>query len=243
MTCKDPFQLKRFYASVISSTSQTGYPGPPGPPPPGGALSSTPCRRSAPRSASARSRPAARERGLPPGRRRRAGERSRHPGAGRLLRRVLLAGAGEEEPRPGAGERRAVSAGRGGSGRAGWEGPVLPPAARPRQAGRGEGGKGRLRGERPRAHLCAPRRQRLGRKPRAGRTGDGSAARRGRKAFGRLKHHHRRDYHLSALSSSVFPGAFAGCNNAAFQRYGGRSAAPAQSTHRTGVRSPAPPSS
>ncbi|XP_072214963.1 uncharacterized protein [Excalfactoria chinensis] len=61
-------------------------------------------------------------------------------------------------------------------------------------------------------------RQRLGRKPGAGRTSDGSAARRGRKAFGRLKHHHRRDYHLSALSSSVFPGAFAGCNNAAFQR-------------------------
>lgn len=61
-------------------------------------------------------------------------------------------------------------------------------------------------------------RRRLGRKPGAGRAGDGSAARRGRKAFGRLKHHHRRDYHLSALSSSVFPGAFAGCNNAAFQR-------------------------
>lgn len=90
------------------------------------------------------------------------------------------------------------------------------------RGGRGVG-KGRLRGKRPRAHLSAPRRQRLGRKPGAGRTGDGSAARRGRKAFGRLKHHHRRDYHLSALSSSVFPGAFAGCNNAAFQRYRGRS--------------------
>ncbi|XP_065596957.1 sushi domain-containing protein 3-like [Cyrtonyx montezumae] len=53
----------------------------------------------------------------------------------------------------------------------------------------------------------------LGRKPGAGRMGDGSAARRGRKAFGRLKRHHRRDYHLS-----VFPGAFAGCDNVAFQR-------------------------
>ncbi|CAN8211338.1 unnamed protein product, partial [Coccothraustes coccothraustes] len=45
-------------------------------------------------------------------------------------------------------------------------------------------------------------------------------AARGRNAFGRLKHYHRRDYHLSAVSSSVFPGAFAGCNNLAFQRYG-----------------------
>ncbi|XP_021250109.1 uncharacterized protein LOC110397713 [Numida meleagris] len=61
-------------------------------------------------------------------------------------------------------------------------------------------------------------RRQPGRKPRAGRTGDGWAAQRGRKAFGRLKHHHRRDYHLSALSSSVFPGPFAGCNNVAFQR-------------------------
>ncbi|XP_063252296.1 uncharacterized protein LOC134550016 isoform X2 [Prinia subflava] len=40
---------------------------------------------------------------------------------------------------------------------------------------------------------------------------------RGRNAFGRLKHYHRRDYHLSAISSCVFPGAFAGCHNLAFQ--------------------------
>ncbi|XP_071279276.1 sushi domain-containing protein 3-like [Agelaius tricolor] len=43
-----------------------------------------------------------------------------------------------------------------------------------------------------------------------------STAERGRNAFGRLKHYHRRDYHLSAVSSSVFPGAFAGCDNLAF---------------------------
>ncbi|XP_054023920.1 sushi domain-containing protein 3-like isoform X1 [Dryobates pubescens] len=47
---------------------------------------------------------------------------------------------------------------------------------------------------------------------------DPSTPERGRNAFGRLRHYHRRDYHLSALSSSVFPGAFAGCNNLAFQR-------------------------
>ncbi|KAM6211081.1 uncharacterized protein WM294_007499 [Sarcoramphus papa] len=57
------------------------------------------------------------------------------------------------------------------------------------------------------------------RKVRGGRQKrDRSAPERGRNAFGRLKHYHRRDYHLSALSSSVFPGAFAGCNNLAFQR-------------------------
>ncbi|XP_048158421.1 sushi domain-containing protein 3-like isoform X1 [Corvus hawaiiensis] len=50
-----------------------------------------------------------------------------------------------------------------------------------------------------------------------GRKRDPSAPEGGRNAFGRLKHYHRRDYHLSALSSSVFPGAFAGCNNLAFQ--------------------------
>ena len=122
VTFKGRFQLKRFYD--LQGLADR-LPGPawaalrserPG------ALSSTPRRRSAPRSASARSRPAARGHGLPPGRRRRAGERSRHPGAGRLLRRVLLAGAGAEEPRPGVGERRAVSAGRGGSGRVGRAG-------------------------------------------------------------------------------------------------------------------------
>ncbi|CAM9989474.1 unnamed protein product [Bubo scandiacus] len=47
---------------------------------------------------------------------------------------------------------------------------------------------------------------------------DPSTPEMGKNAFGRLKHYHRRDYHLSALSSSVFPGAFAGCNNLAFQR-------------------------
>ncbi|XP_075013716.1 uncharacterized protein LOC142085527 [Calonectris borealis] len=56
------------------------------------------------------------------------------------------------------------------------------------------------------------------RKVRGGRKRDPSTPERGRNAFGRLKHYHRRDYHLSALSSSVFPGAFAGCNNLAFQR-------------------------
>ncbi|XP_075284875.1 uncharacterized protein LOC142362223 [Opisthocomus hoazin] len=56
------------------------------------------------------------------------------------------------------------------------------------------------------------------RKVRGGRKRDPSAPERGRNAFGRLKHYHRRDYHLSALSSSVFPGAFAGCNNLAFHR-------------------------
>ncbi|XP_074914195.1 uncharacterized protein LOC142045008 [Buteo buteo] len=56
------------------------------------------------------------------------------------------------------------------------------------------------------------------RKVRGGWKRDPSAPERGRNAFGRLKHYHRRDYHLSALSSSVFPGAFAGCNNLAFQR-------------------------
>ncbi|XP_058661920.1 uncharacterized protein LOC132073473 [Ammospiza nelsoni] len=49
-----------------------------------------------------------------------------------------------------------------------------------------------------------------------GRKRGPSTAERGRNAFGRLKHYHRRDYHLSAVSSSVFPGAFAGCDNLAF---------------------------
>ncbi|XP_061871828.1 uncharacterized protein LOC133628050 [Colius striatus] len=56
------------------------------------------------------------------------------------------------------------------------------------------------------------------RKVRGGWKCDPSAPERGRNAFGRLKHYHRRDYHLSALSSSVFPGAFSGCNNLSFQR-------------------------
>ncbi|XP_074681509.1 uncharacterized protein LOC141923776 [Strix aluco] len=56
------------------------------------------------------------------------------------------------------------------------------------------------------------------RKVRGGWKHDPSTPEMGRNAFGRLKHYHRRDYHLSALSSSVFPGAFAGCNNLAFQR-------------------------
>ncbi|XP_068787290.1 uncharacterized protein [Struthio camelus] len=60
--------------------------------------------------------------------------------------------------------------------------------------------------------------QQLGRKFRGGRKRDPAAPQRGKIAFGRLTHYHRRDYHLSALSSSVFPGAFAGCNNPAFQR-------------------------
>ncbi|XP_074395648.1 uncharacterized protein LOC141728831 isoform X2 [Zonotrichia albicollis] len=59
-------------------------------------------------------------------------------------------------------------------------------------------------------------------------------AERGRNAFGRLKHYHRRDYHLSAVSSSVFPGAFAGCDNLAFHRYGSAPApaAASQAPHR-----------
>ncbi|XP_074428767.1 uncharacterized protein LOC141737719 [Larus michahellis] len=57
-----------------------------------------------------------------------------------------------------------------------------------------------------------------GRKIRGGRKRNPATPERGRNAFGRLKHYHRRDYHLSALSSSVFPGALAGCNNLAFQR-------------------------
>ncbi|XP_064307193.1 uncharacterized protein LOC135313233 [Phalacrocorax carbo] len=56
------------------------------------------------------------------------------------------------------------------------------------------------------------------RKVRGGWKCDSSTSERRRNAFGRLKHYHRRDYHLSTLSSSVFPGAFAGCNNLAFQR-------------------------
>ncbi|XP_064366843.1 uncharacterized protein LOC135328204 [Dromaius novaehollandiae] len=60
--------------------------------------------------------------------------------------------------------------------------------------------------------------QQLGRKFRGGKKRDPAAPERGKIAFGRLTHYHRRDYHLSALSSSIFPGAFAGCNNPAFQR-------------------------
>ncbi|XP_062432850.1 uncharacterized protein LOC134140828 [Rhea pennata] len=60
--------------------------------------------------------------------------------------------------------------------------------------------------------------QQHGRKFRGGRKRDPAALERRKIAFGRLTHYHRRDYHLSALSSSVFPGAFAGCNNPAFQR-------------------------
>ena len=71
------------------------------------------------------------------------------------------------------------------------------------------------------ASLSPPCRQQHRRKVRGGRQKhDRSTPERRRNAFGRLKHYHRRDYHLSALSSSVFPGAFAGCNNLAFQRYG-----------------------
>ncbi|XP_064010916.1 uncharacterized protein LOC135181612 [Pogoniulus pusillus] len=60
--------------------------------------------------------------------------------------------------------------------------------------------------------------QQHGRKGRGGWTQDPPTPGRGRNAFGRLKHYHRRDYHLSALSSSVFPGAFAGCSSLVFQR-------------------------
>ncbi|XP_072779397.1 uncharacterized protein [Taeniopygia guttata] len=67
---------------------------------------------------------------------------------------------------------------------------------------------------------------------------DPSIPERSRNAFGRLKHYHRRDYHLSAVSSSVFPGAFAGCNNLAFQRYGSAPhlAAALPSSSHTGTR-------
>lgn len=70
------------------------------------------------------------------------------------------------------------------------------------------------------AYLSLPCRQQHTRKVRRGWKRDLSAPERGRNAFGRLKHYHRRDYHLSALSSSMFPGAFAGCNNVEFQRCG-----------------------
>ncbi|XP_053912911.1 uncharacterized protein LOC128850997 [Cuculus canorus] len=60
--------------------------------------------------------------------------------------------------------------------------------------------------------------QQHGRKVRGRRKLSPSTRERRRNTFGRLKHYHRRDYHLSALSSSVFPGAFAGRNNLAFQR-------------------------
>ncbi|KAH1186589.1 hypothetical protein KIL84_019338 [Mauremys mutica] len=36
-------------------------------------------------------------------------------------------------------------------------------------------------------------------------------------AFGKLKHHRRLDYRISALRSSVYPGALAGCSNQGFQ--------------------------
>lgn len=71
-----------------------------------------------------------------------------------------------------------------------------------------------------RASLSPPCRQQHRRKVRGGWKHDPSAPERRRNAFGRLKHYHRRDYHLSALSSSVFPGAFAGSNNVEFQRCG-----------------------
>ncbi|XP_050564270.1 uncharacterized protein LOC118250508 [Cygnus atratus] len=45
-----------------------------------------------------------------------------------------------------------------------------------------------------------------------------SAAESGRRALGRLRQHHRRDYRLSAFSSAVLPGAHAGCSNLACQR-------------------------
>ncbi|XP_030301648.1 sushi domain-containing protein 3-like [Calypte anna] len=61
-------------------------------------------------------------------------------------------------------------------------------------------------------------RQQHRRKVRGGWKHDPSAPERRRNAFGRLKHYHRRDYHLSAHSSCVFPGAFSGPSNLAFQR-------------------------
>ncbi|XP_030335430.1 sushi domain-containing protein 3-like [Strigops habroptila] len=70
---------------------------------------------------------------------------------------------------------------------------------------------------RDRARRSRGRQQQHRRKARGGWRCDPSTPERARKAFGRLKHYHRRDYHLSALSSSVFPGALAGCNNLAFQ--------------------------
>lgn len=45
-----------------------------------------------------------------------------------------------------------------------------------------------------------------------------SAAESGRRALGRLRQHHRRDYRLSAFSGAVLPGAHAGCSNLACQR-------------------------
>lgn len=96
------------------------HPGSPGRSPPGAARPRPgPGRPVTPsRSASARSRPAGPAGGLPPGRRRRAGERSRHRGAGRRLRRLLLAGAGAEEPRAGASGRRGAAAAAPEEGRA-----------------------------------------------------------------------------------------------------------------------------
>lgn len=83
--------------------------------------------------------------------------------------------------------------------------------------------------------LSPPCRQQQHRRKVRGRQRDPSTPERGRNAFGRLKHYHRRDYHLSAVSSSVFPGAFAGCNNLAFQRYNSApppAAALPKSSHR-----------
>ncbi|XP_069713468.1 uncharacterized protein [Phaenicophaeus curvirostris] len=67
-------------------------------------------------------------------------------------------------------------------------------------------------------HLSPPCRQQHGRKVRGGRKHNPSSPERRRNTFGRLKHYNGHDCHLSALSSSVFPGAFVGCDNLAFQR-------------------------
>ncbi|XP_059672673.1 uncharacterized protein LOC132316908 [Gavia stellata] len=60
--------------------------------------------------------------------------------------------------------------------------------------------------------------QQQGRKVRRRWKHNPSTPERGKNAFGRLKHYPRHDYDLSALSSSAFPGAFAGRSNLAFQR-------------------------
>lgn len=70
-----------------------------------------------------------------------------------------------------------------------------------------------------RASLSPPCRQQHRRKVRGGRQCDPYTPERGRNVLRGLKHYHRRDYHLSALSSSVLPGALAGRSNLAFQRY------------------------
>nr|XP_047917044.1 uncharacterized protein LOC125182462 [Anser cygnoides] len=80
------------------------------------------------------------------------------------------------------------------------------------------GTEGRRCGKAARLRL-SPCRQRQQPRRKGGRWERGpSAAESGRRALGRLRQHHRRDYRLSAFSGAVLPGAHAGCSNLACQR-------------------------